>query len=220
MPQLTHDTADDGFHEIQLSGKQLVFLFMVTTVTLALTFLCGVLVGRGVRTERDATPPVEAAAGAPAPTDAGEDPRPEVAGGEPPAPVADPELTYHERLQQEKTKEDLPQAQPQETKPAPAPPPPATPAAVPPPEPKVDVPTSGRPGAWVVQVLALSNRDTASSIVKRLISKGYPAFLLQPAPGAPVMYRVQIGRYKDRSEADQVARRLEKEEQFKPEIKR
>ena len=28
-----NDLADDGFHEIQLSGKQLVFLFMATTVT-------------------------------------------------------------------------------------------------------------------------------------------------------------------------------------------
>ena len=31
MSELSHDTADDGFHEIQLSGKQLVFLFLVTT---------------------------------------------------------------------------------------------------------------------------------------------------------------------------------------------
>ena len=40
---------DDGFHEIQLSGKQLVFLFMATTVVSVVIFLCGVLVGRGVR---------------------------------------------------------------------------------------------------------------------------------------------------------------------------
>ena len=32
MADLTHDIADDGFHEIHLSGKQLVFLFMATTV--------------------------------------------------------------------------------------------------------------------------------------------------------------------------------------------
>ena len=43
------DVADDGFHEIQLSGKQLVFLFMATTVVSVVIFLCGVLVGRGVR---------------------------------------------------------------------------------------------------------------------------------------------------------------------------
>ena len=45
-------TTDDGFHEIQLNGKQLVFLFMAATVVSVVIFLCGVLVGRGVRTER------------------------------------------------------------------------------------------------------------------------------------------------------------------------
>ena len=40
--------SDDGFSEIQLSGKQLVFLFMATTVIAVVIFLCGVLVGRGV----------------------------------------------------------------------------------------------------------------------------------------------------------------------------
>ena len=42
---------DDGFHEIQLNGKQLVFLFMAATVVSVVIFLCGVLVGRGVRSQ-------------------------------------------------------------------------------------------------------------------------------------------------------------------------
>ncbi len=42
-------TQDDGFHEIQLNGKQLVFLFMAVTVVSVVIFLSGVLVGRGVR---------------------------------------------------------------------------------------------------------------------------------------------------------------------------
>ena len=48
---------DDGFHEIQLNGKQLVFLFMAATVVSVVIFLCGVLVGRGVRAERAAPAP-------------------------------------------------------------------------------------------------------------------------------------------------------------------
>ena len=48
MAELSHDAPDDGFHEIQLSGKQLVFLFMATTVVSVVIFLCGVLVGRSV----------------------------------------------------------------------------------------------------------------------------------------------------------------------------
>ena len=42
-------TPDEGFREIQLNGKQLVFLFMAATVVSVVIFLCGVLVGRGVR---------------------------------------------------------------------------------------------------------------------------------------------------------------------------
>ena len=46
--------SDDGFHEIQLNGKQLVFLFMAATVVSVVIFLCGVMVGRGVRADRPA----------------------------------------------------------------------------------------------------------------------------------------------------------------------
>ena len=54
MTEITHHDAlnDDGFHEIQLSGKQLVALFMAATVVLVFTFLCGVQIGRNVRSDR------------------------------------------------------------------------------------------------------------------------------------------------------------------------
>lgn len=45
---------DEAFHEIQLNGKQLVFLFMAATVVSVVIFLCGVMVGRGVPTQRAA----------------------------------------------------------------------------------------------------------------------------------------------------------------------
>jgi cell division septation protein DedD len=53
--------ADEGVHEIQLNGKQLVFMFMAVTVVAVVIFLCGVMVGRGVR-----APHVTEAANAPA----------------------------------------------------------------------------------------------------------------------------------------------------------
>ena len=40
---------DHEVHEIQLNGKQLVFMFMAATVVSVVIFLCGVMVGRGVR---------------------------------------------------------------------------------------------------------------------------------------------------------------------------
>src|SRR5258705_9616995 len=48
---LTSHPPDDGFHEIQLNGKQLVFLFMAATVVSVVIFLCGVLVGRAVKAQ-------------------------------------------------------------------------------------------------------------------------------------------------------------------------
>ena len=80
------------------------------------------------------------------------------------------------------------------------------------------MPTSGKPGAWVIQVSALRTRQAAAEWVQRLITKGYPAFLDDSGPRASI--RVRIGRFKDRDEAERVARRLEKEESTKSVISR
>src|SRR5262245_6509264 len=55
---------DQGVREIQLNGKQLVFMFMAATVAAVVIFLCGVMVGRGVNTTRASA----AAAAAPQPS--------------------------------------------------------------------------------------------------------------------------------------------------------
>ena len=222
----THDTAEDGFHEIQLSGKQLVFLFMATTVVSVVIFLCGVLVGRGVRSGSELDQPSDTAAAAlaeePPATDAGAP-----ANVPPPQPVSESELSYDKRLQQqpgqaEQLKPSPPPEQPtvKAEQPAAKPEPPAPAATRPPARSEADVPTSARAGVWLIQVHALRDREAASKIVRNLIAKGYPAFLANPPRGTPAFYRVQIGRYKDRAEADQVARRLASEEQLRPEVKR
>ena len=221
-----HDNTDDAFHEIQLSGKQLVFLFMATTVVSVVIFLCGVLVGRGVRTERSSElvdPPVAAA---PAPTDTVADAGPPAA--EPPVPPAegDASLSYKSRLESARpaseTLKPAEQARQDAATPAPAP----APAAAP--EPRAErapaaaaTPAASPRGTWVVQIVALRDRTMASSIVQRLSGKGYPAFVVNPTAGTPApVFKVQVGRYADRGEAEQVARRLEKEEQFKPWVSR
>ena len=238
MPELTHDAADEGFHEIQLSGKQLVFLFMATTIVAVVIFLCGVQVGRGVKSDRTAEPADTLAsatipsAAAPSATPSGSEAPAAAASGppaaEPPAPAdeGDDELSYAKRLQSDTPpKEQLkapaavaapapPAATPEPAKAAPA----ATtpPAKVEPPATASALPAGARPGVWVVQLVALKDRGAAAAVVQRLTGKGYPAFVVSPAAGAPAIYRVQVGRYNDRREAEQVARRLEKEEQFKP----
>ena len=107
---------DEGFHEIQLNGKQLVFLFMAATVVSVVIFLCGVLVGRGVRAERsvvDTGPATSAADTTPQPAPA----PPQPPGSDPttaaaPPPAAD-DLSYFKRLEK-------PNAQPEQLKSAPS----------------------------------------------------------------------------------------------------
>src|SRR5205823_4357349 len=99
-----NNLADEGFHEIQLSGKQLVFLFMLTAIVLVATFLMGVGVGRGVKADRAAEGGDVVAAATPPPA-AATPSQPVAAGGppaaEPPAPAPEPddELSYAKRLQ-------------------------------------------------------------------------------------------------------------------------
>jgi cell division septation protein DedD len=71
-----------------------------------------------------------------------------------------------------------------------------------------------------VQVASLRSRGEADAIAKRLSSKGFPSFVTTPGSNGPKVFRVRVGKYADRQEAETVARKLEKEEQFKPWITR
>ena len=229
MSELTHDMTDDGFHEIQLSGKQLVFLFIVTTTVIVVVFLCGVKVGRGARDAQvDAAEQVDAAAPATQAVPVAAPP-----ATEPPTPVADDDLSYHKRLQgegtpretlkrQEPKTEATPASAPAVTTAAPVPTPVATSEQVPArPASTDDLPTSGHAGTWAVQVIATRDRAIAGSVLKKLSAKGYPAFLVNPsASAAPPWYKVQVGRYKDRGEAEKVSLRIKKEEQYQSWITR
>ena len=229
MTDLSHDGTDDGFHEIQLSGKQLVFLFMATTVVSVVIFLCGVLVGRGVRSEavNAGSTPAMASAGPNIST-------PPAAPLTPPQPAdgGTPEaLSYQKRLDGDKPPVDTLKARAEREAPPAAPEP--TPTSTQPLAAKADTPKSapvavtppaggaGQPGIWAVQVVALTDRAAANAVVQRLSSKGYPAFLVSPQSGSAVQnYKVQVGRFEDRSQAELTAGRLKKEEQFQPWILR
>ena len=210
-------THDDGFHEIQLNGKQLVFLFMAATVVSVVIFLCGVFVGRGVRAERsgaiadagvnlpasELTPQPPAATPTPAP--AGSDP---TAAAPPPA-VDD--LSYFNRLEKQSPAPERLKQPGEKARAVPPPKAPDAPAAAAPSDP------AARP--WAVQVAALNVRTEAEAIAKRLSSKGYAAYVVAPTDGTSV-YRVRVGRFNSQREAEPLKAKLEKEEQFKPWITR
>lgn len=203
-------THDDGFHEIQLNGKQLVFLFMAGTVVAVVIFLLGVFVGRGVQAQAVASdplmaeqavapeiPPVAAATGSGAPASAAED------------------LSYPDRLANAAPpREELRGEGPPAREPAP-------PARVVTPAPiAADVPGEPAGAGFAIQLAALGKREEAENIVRRLMGKGYSAYLIAPAEGAPAVYRVRVGKFQDRREAEAMSSRLQKEEQFKPWIVR
>ena len=209
--------ADKTSSEFNPSGKQLVFLFMASTVVAVIVFLCGVMVGRGV--------PIQRGFSTLSPTDAR-------SFGSFPEQVNDDldlsdefndnaNLTYYrhlgtdESLDEEFGSGDLiresEQIQSDERQP----------------ESRVisviadEGNQAGDNLGFTVQVVALRGRTEADVIVGQLAAKGYPAYMLEPAPNTPArVYRVRVGRYRDRWRAEEVLRRLEEEEQFKPWITR
>jgi cell division protein FtsN len=246
---------DEGFHEIQLNGKQLVFLFMAATVVSVVIFLCGVLVGRGVRSQLGGvaeapaltsvaeTTPTQPAPPAQAPA-AGSD----QTAAAPPTPAD--ELSYFKRLEKQGASPEqlkpapdrsataeraAPKPAPAAAAPAPPPPPPAAPAKEPAratapapaapasaPAPAAEEAAAQAPAGpgFAVQIAALNVRSEADAIAKRLSSKGYSAYVLTPASGTPSVFRVRVGKFSTRREAETVAARLQKEEQFKPWVTR
>jgi cell division septation protein DedD len=218
--------SDEGFHEIQLNGKQLIFLSMTVTVILVVVFLSGVLVGRGVKTAKDqggevvaAATPAEEPAGAGASTVS------------PPTPIA-PQLTttspkawgddisFPAALPAEAPPSDTAPAAPAAKTPA-ASPTAAAPATPAPAAPAVAPAAGDPPGrGYLVKVVAYSNRTQAEALVTRLLGAGYKAYLVPVTSKNSTVYSVRVGRYPNRRQAEAARRRLEKEERLKPSLSR
>jgi cell division septation protein DedD len=232
--------ADDRYHEFHLEGKQLAFLFMTATAVVVVSFLVGVMVGRGV--ERVGAEAPESAL-----VDATADPalteesfEADGGAGELAASSArQDDYSYFERLNRPAPAAERLRTPEPVREPEPVPPPPAVaavpaPAAVverstpatakpapsPSPRPaasavaKVSLPSiAGEPSGtgYSVQVLSVGSRAQADASAHSLASKGYPAYV-QPIAGG--LFRVRVGTYPDREDAVAVARRLETEEKF------
>ncbi|HSK11551.1 MAG TPA: SPOR domain-containing protein [Vicinamibacterales bacterium] len=218
--------SDEGFQEIHLGNKQLVFLAMTGVVVLVAAFLFGVFVGRGGASPGGGVATTQAQTGVEGePAEIISDPVP-VAAPPSAAPLAAPDpidedLSYQRRLEGETPAGESIAPEPQAAAPASEPrtavDPPAPAKAVPAP---AATPAGGAltepagPG-FAVQIVALRDRPKAEAVARRLASKGHRAYV---APGGRDgrMHRVLVGKFKTRQEAEQVKRRIEKEEQFKP----
>jgi cell division septation protein DedD len=82
------------------------------------------------------------------------------------------------------------------------------------------VPTPAAGDGYAIQVAAMLDPSDADAMARRLSSKGYNAFVLPLSQTTPPRYRVRVGKFKTKREAETIAARLQKEEQFKPWITR
>ena len=210
--------SDQGVREIQLSGKQLVFLFMAAVVFTVVVFMLGISVGRGVRDTTSGTvmasgpagakvevpPPTKPAPGdltydtalqAPKPGDAGKPPAPNPAATPPPLPPPPAAETKTPPPAETKT------PPPAETK---ATPPTDTKAAPPSTKPAASAPAPSATGAYWVQVGLFKDRSNAEKLVRELKAEGHAASL--QASGGSV--RVRVGPFEDRAQAEATAKRL------------
>jgi len=200
--------SDDGIHEISLNGKTLVFIFMATTVLLVVTFLLGVLVGRGARelqglnqkvltsdvAEEDLVEEFEMAPEGVLPED---------------ETVQMGDLSYPGRLtspdvMQESVNPDsglIEEVLPSEVE-----------SIITEQTPLAGSSLESVKVGFTVQVTAVRSREDAEAMLEQLLSDDYPAYLLEPNAPAE-LYRVRVGQYQDQKEADDMRRRLE-EAQF------
>ncbi len=218
---------DDYYYEIQLTNKQLVFYFMAGATGLILSFLAGVMVGRGVDTTQGE---VQA-------RNVGEE---RVIAEEPGTKAtASPDLSYAHRLESEKVDTSLEKASPPSTRTASASAPPVTvPApkerareAAPPAKPapaakvpaktvlaKTEAPPPTAESSFTIQVGAFKDKATADSVVTRLKGKNFAAYIVSPEGADPGLFVVRVGHYAARGDAERAEIRLRDQEKFKPYI--
>jgi DedD protein len=233
---------DDYYYEIQLTNKQLVFYFMAGAAGLILSFLAGVMVGRGVEGGTASASETRTVAEERVVAE----PSPAIVATTPPAS----DYSYPHRLESEKPEEGLDRTRPGGTTPRVATPPPgaapvrpaATPAAaVATPKPPAATPTPALPtppppaatrpfapaagplpkalastaAGFAIQVGAFKDRASADSIVRSLKTRGLPAYVVAPAGKGGGLFTVRVGVYRDRADADAVQERL-RDDKFKP----
>jgi cell division protein FtsN len=219
--------ADESFREIQLSGKQLIALFMAAAVVLIVTFLSGVLVGRGVRSQQEpsiSADTAQASAGAVDPTAPMTPPKPapqaepqaQAAPSSTPPPQADEDPALYARGQTKpvSTAAAAPAGAGGVAKPADAKPKETSAAAA--------APGGSEPAGtgYYVKVVAYRTKAEADRMAARLSTKGYAAYVTPVTGKGASLYSVRVGKFPAREDAEAAKRRLEQEEQLKPSIAR
>ncbi|HUL80174.1 MAG TPA: SPOR domain-containing protein [Vicinamibacteria bacterium] len=197
---------DDYYYEIQLTNKQLVFYFTAGAAGLILSFLAGVMVGRGVEGGPASVP--EARPVADERIVAEQSPSPATAT---PAPA---NFSYPQRLESDRVEEGLEKSRPAGAA-TPAPPPPA--AARPSPTPAAARPAATKaPPATPAVAPTATPAPAATLPTPRPVAT--PAVAPRPAAATGALpkplassakgFAIQVGAFKDKATADGVVTNL------------
>jgi cell division septation protein DedD len=203
------------FRELQFSSTQLVFVFLAILVLGVFIFLLGVSVGKK-------QVQLSAAAGGPGQLKAEKVAEKPTLPAESGAGEIQKELQSHQQTKQEEAKQAAgglkpalkPEAPAAKDKTGEAKPLTETKKA---PETKAKVETEkpalkaaeSKKGAFYIQVGALGDKDAASTYAKKLEKEGFPALVLDPLPvDKKAVFRVRVGPYESKEEADAVRTKL------------
>jgi cell division septation protein DedD len=190
---------DDYYYEIQLTNKQLVFYFLAGATGLILSFLAGVMVGRGV--DQNAGDVQAARPAAEERVISEETPRP--------APPAVEDLTYAQRLESDKADEGLDRTKGRAAAKA------ERRGAGPAPGRAAGTSASSPARTAAAPVSTLASRPAAVSSTPAQVRPAPPprptpavaAARPGPLPGSG-HFTIQVGAFKDKASADSVVSRL------------
>lgn len=216
------DSHEPSYYEIALTNRQVLIAFVILLVCLVAAFLSGVWVGRGDlptgpgRVAEGAAPVDEPGASAVESLsffggDEGDGPK-TVPRPAPSAAAAKPRADT--TLAEDLGAETAPPARQEPARTEPARSEPARTEAAPPPAPAARTPPASAPGSGgdlMVQVFSSRDRDQALKVVNRLQGGGRDAYLSPVEVDGEPMYRVRLGPFSDRGQAETVSEQIRRE---------
>jgi cell division septation protein DedD len=206
-PEEAHLAQDEYYYEIQLTNKQLVFYFMAGAAFLVMSFLAGIVVGRGVDATAEATtvsaPPTRVAAAT--------EEKDRIITEESPAKGASAQDLNYSRLETEKPMHQL-----ESKPPAPASVAISSKTAIPnglvavTPAPVKPASSSTRTAAPVPVKADTVRKPPSAGAVASVPPPAPVRSAKTVAPPAPVAggFAIQVGAFKDRASADSIVARL------------
>ncbi len=185
--------SNKDYRELQLSSSQLILIFIAILVLGIVVFLLGVSVGKKQGKIVEATQLAEK----PAEQIIEQKPIPQKESGDP----ISKELESHKKAGKDKVQQEKVKAEPTVK-----------------PKAESSKPTTSSPNQTVywIQVGAYSNKQNANTLAEEYKQKGYNAIILEPSPtDRRKLYRVRLGGYATRAQAEKARDELAQQENKK-----